>query len=163
MSKHSLQKGIGLIEVLIATTILTLIVFAFTSSLSLYSSASVDATKRTQATFLAEEGLEVVRMLRDESWSNNIEPQSSDTDYGFSFDTSTSDWSITSGPETFGEFTRTLVFGDVYRDSNDDIVTDGSGTFDPDSRFVTVEVTWDSRRGEQRVVLESLVNNTFDN
>lgn len=59
-----------MVEVLVGSAILSLVLFAFTSSLSIYSAASIDATRRTQALFLAEEGVELLRSMRDQSWSN---------------------------------------------------------------------------------------------
>lgn len=70
MSKFNLKRGVGVVEVLVGSAILVLVLFAFVSSLSLYSEASRDALKHTQALFLAEEGLELARAIRDEDWNN---------------------------------------------------------------------------------------------
>lgn len=110
------NKGVGLLEVVVASAILSLVLFAFTSSLSLYSQASVDATSRTQALFLAEESVEVVRGLRDAGWTANIKDLAVDTPLGISFDVANPKWTIDEAPDVTGSFTRTLTFRDVYRE-----------------------------------------------
>jgi type II secretory pathway pseudopilin PulG len=165
MSKTFLQKnqkGVGLVEVIVGSAILSIVLFAFTSSLSLYSRASADATSRAQALYLAEEALEVVRGLRDAGWTTNIASVSVATDRGLAFDTVGSTWTIVSSPDTTEEFTRTLVLKDAYRDSDDNIVSDTSETFDPDTRIVEVQVSWPGVQEAQSVQLESIITNTFE-
>jgi len=156
------KRGVGLVEVIVGSAILAVVLFAFTSSLSLYSRANADATNRLQALYLAEEGLDVVRGLRDAGWATHIATTSVDTDYGISFDPVNSVWAFVSSPETVEEFTRTLTFRDVYRDSNDDVVSDPYETYDPDSRILEVEVTWPGVQDSQQVRLESIVTNVFE-
>lgn len=160
MNNSILKKGVGVVEVVVGSAILALVLFAFTSSLSVYSAASNDATKRTQALFLAEEGIEIVRGIRDANWSN-IESLDTESVYGLDLDEGVGRWSMVEGEEEIDEFVRKVFFGDVYRNSNDEITESGSSTYDPGSRFIKVEVTWPSRRGEQIVVLESLLTNAF--
>jgi type II secretory pathway pseudopilin PulG len=156
------QKGVGLVEVLVGSAILSIVLFAFTSSLSLYSRANADAMSRSQALYLAEEALEVVRGLRDASWTTHIAPVTVDTGRGLIFNEVSSTWTIVSSPDTFEEFTRTLTLRDVYRDSNDNIVSDTSEVFDPDSRMVEVEVSWAGVEETQSVRLESVITNVFE-
>lgn len=156
------KRGVGLVEVIVGSAILSVVLFAFTSSLSLYSRANADATSRTQALYLAEEALEVVRGLRDSGWGTRIATTSVDIGYGVSFDEATAVWTLVSTPDTKGEFTRTLTFRDVYRDAGDNVVADPSGTYDPDSRILEVEVVWPGLQEPQHVRLESIVTNTFE-
>jgi len=156
------KRGVGLVEVVVGSAILSVVLFAFSSSLSLYSQANADATSRSQALYLAEEALEVVRGLRDDGWSANIASRSVDTPYGLSFNAGTSMWSLVSGADTVGAFTRTIVFRDVYRDGDDNITSSTSETFDPDTRLVEVTLEWAGLRGPQSVELESIVTNTFE-
>ena len=156
------KRGVGLVEVIVGSAILAVVLFAFTSSLSLYSRANADATSRSQALYLAEEALEVVRGLRDSGWTTRIATVPVDTDYGISFDIENSVWTLVPSPDTVEEFTRTLTFRDVYRDSDDNIVADASESYDPDSRILEVEVVWSGLQEPQRVRLESIVTNTFE-
>lgn len=160
--KTNKKRGVGLVEVIVGSAILAVVLFAFTSSLSLYSRANADATSRSQALYLAEEALEAVRGLRDAGWTTNIATASVDTDYGISFDAVNSTWTLVLSPDTVGEFTRTLTFRDVYRDGGDNIVANPFETYDPDSRILEVEVTWPGRQETQYVRIESIVTNTFE-
>jgi len=155
------KSGIGLIEVIVASSILAVILFAFTSSLSLYSQANADSMSRTQALFLAGEAIEVVHGLRDKGWVANIESVEDDTPYGISFNETNSTWSVVSSPDVTGNFTRTVTFNDVYRDADDNITEDTSKTFDPNTKLLDVEVSWEGLRGPQSVELKSIVANTF--
>ena len=70
--KYSLKnkKGIGAVEIIIGAAIISLVLLsvgvAFQNSLK----ASRAIGKRVQASFLAEEGIEALRMLRDNDWQN---------------------------------------------------------------------------------------------
>lgn len=151
------NRGFSLVEVLVGSAILVLVLVAFTSSLSLFSQASENATNRAQALFLAQESIEVLRGLRDESWSSHIAPQSPGTEYGLSFDGSS--WQIESSPQMVDGFERSVVFEQVFRDSNDDIAD--SGTEDAQARLITAEVTWND--GADSLTLETVLTNLFEN
>lgn len=162
MSKVNFKKGIGIIEVLVGSAILALVLFAFISSLSIYSAASSDATKRAQALFLAEEAIELTRALRDENWTK-ITALETSTPYGFEQDEVTGKWSLTERDETIDGFTRKVFVDDVYRNSDDEITDELPSTYDGGTRSIKVKVTWESRRGEQSIVLESLLTNALEN
>ena len=94
-----MQRGQTLIELLVAMSIFILIISVITF-LILDSYISDRASReRTQATFLAEEGLEQARSIRDNDWSSLI----------------------SSGSETIDKFTRTVTVEDI--DSNRKKVT----------------------------------------
>lgn len=156
------KRGVGLVEVVIASAILTIVLFAFTSALSLYSQASANATKRAQALYLTEEALEVVRGFRDAGWAANIESVEVDAPLGISFNSATSEWTLVSSPEIVGEFTRTITFRDVYRDANDNIAVGTGGTYDGSARRIEAEVTWIDHNGNQSLRLESILTNAFE-
>src|SRR3989338_11000440 len=88
------QKGFGLIEILIASAILSASLITLTASSQIAFRLMKDSLERTQAGFLAEESIEAVRILRDTSWSNNIEFLLTETMYYLTFSTTTSEWSI---------------------------------------------------------------------
>ncbi len=64
------SKGFSIIEVLLAVSILVLIVTAFMGAFIYGSESTALAGQRARATFLAEEGLEASRNIRDASFSN---------------------------------------------------------------------------------------------
>lgn len=64
------QKGLSTIEALLASSVLILIVTAFMGSYIYGSESTALAGQRARATFLAEEGLEASRNIRDANFSN---------------------------------------------------------------------------------------------
>lgn len=64
------QKGFSTIEALLASSILVLIVTAFMGAFIYGSESTALAGQRIRAAFLAEEGLEASRNIRDASFSN---------------------------------------------------------------------------------------------
>lgn len=67
------QKGFSTIEALLASTILVLIVTAFMGAFVYGSESTALAGQRARATFLAEEGLEASRNIRDAAFSNLVD------------------------------------------------------------------------------------------
>lgn len=67
------MKGFSTIEALLASTILILIVTAFMGAYIYGSESTALAGQRARATFLAEEGLEASRNIRDDSFSNLVD------------------------------------------------------------------------------------------
>ena len=130
--------GISSVEVLIGVGIFAMILILSTHALVRFISVGLDIADKTQALYLAEEGIELAHFIRDESWSS-ISNLSDNTDYYFNI--TGSDISTSTTPELIDSiFTRRFRVYPVERDANDDIVV--SGTDDPDSKYVTVTVTW---------------------
>ncbi len=121
MRKIIKNNGFMVIEVLIASSIITVAILAATavSQKSVY--VSRQAFHATQASFLLEEGAENARIARDNAWSNIIALNSY---------------------EQIGIFTRTVITSSVNRDnSTKDIITSG-GTLDAGTKLFTVTVSW---------------------
>lgn len=137
-------RGAGLIEVVVGTAIIAVSIVGILAALNLFVRAGLGTTADVQATFIAEEGLEVMRGLRDGAWSN-IDSLASGTAYHLARVGGA--WEATTTAQTVDEkFTRTVTIDDVYRrDSDDDIVPATStdpNTLDPDTKKVTVSVSW---------------------
>lgn len=62
------KKGFGIIEVLIASTIVIVILGALTAVGRSALRGSDTIQERTQAAYLAQEGIEIVRQIRDTNW-----------------------------------------------------------------------------------------------
>ncbi|KKR62806.1 hypothetical protein A2643_00560 [Candidatus Nomurabacteria bacterium RIFCSPHIGHO2_01_FULL_39_220] len=125
MPKEKLQKkfttGFMVIEVLIASSIITVSILAAMAVAQKSVYVSRQAFHVSQAAFLLEEGAENARIARDNAWSNVTALNSS---------------------ETVGIFTRTAVASSVNRDNaTKDIVTSG-GTSDAGTKLITVTVSW---------------------
>jgi len=65
------KKGFGIIEVLIASTIVIAIILAFTAVARATLKGTDDMNERAQAINLAQEGLEMVRQIRDSNWTDS--------------------------------------------------------------------------------------------
>src|SRR5688572_11656630 len=104
------SKGIAIIEILIVVAIIGTTVFSLYQLLLASRNLGSREIRRTQALSLAQEGLEAVRNIRDQGWSENIASLASGTTYYLSL--AGSAWTLTTtnpGPES-GLFTRTITF-----------------------------------------------------
>lgn len=154
-------KGVTLIEALIATSIIMAFLVALVSVHNTYLSSSLSDLFEVKATYLAEEGMEAVKGLRDASWTNNIASQANDTSYYLAF--SNGAWTLTTTPLLIdSKFSRTVRFSSVGRDSSSDIVTSG-GTSDPNTRKVTVVVSWPLGETTATRSIETYITNIFSN
>jgi len=132
------NKGVGLIEVIIGLAVISTSFFAVFSVYNFFMRAAVQSADSTKATFLLEEGMEVVRSLRDVSWSGFYNLSTS-TDHYILFDGNS--WATTtSDVYVDGKFERRFVVSDVFRDADGDIST--IGTLDTGIRRVDVFVSW---------------------
>ena len=137
------EKGVGLVEILIAVAIIATSFFAITQISITAMSTAQDRTDKVKALEFAQEGIEAVRSLRDGSFTNNIGVLTfGSTYYGV---ISGGKWTLTlSNPGLLAsKFTRTIVVSNVSRDINDNIVTAG-GTNDTKTKKVTATVSWGS-------------------
>ena len=102
---HSV-RGFSLIEVVAAAGIFLLLVTGFVSALSLTRRSALNAGNRGRALFLAEEGLEAVRNIRDERFANLA-----DGDYGLAALNGV--YGFTPAADVTGIFTRAVVITSV--------------------------------------------------
>ena len=143
------KKGLGLIELLITVSIISIAMFAFAQAAIVFLRAANISSQPQVAAQLAQEGIEAVRSLRNESWSANIASLTVGTQY---YPIISSDsWQLdTVDPGPLQEkFTRFVKFSSVERDFNDDIVSSG-GTVDADTLQVKVTIQWTDEREQVR-------------
>lgn len=113
------ESGFMMVEVLIAASIIAVSILAAMAVAQKSISVSRQALHVAEASFLLEEGAENARIARDNAWSNVAAINSS---------------------EQMGIFTRTVVASSVNRNAiTGDI---GSGSDDPDTKLITVTVSW---------------------
>lgn len=159
--KISNQSGFSLVEVLIASMLISLTTLALMSAATKGIELSNKAIRQVQASLLMEEGIEAVKSIRDNSWEN-ISGINLNTPYYLSFDTSSNTWSLMDtpsiNPETpvDGIFTRTIVFKEVKRNDDDDI--SGTGTLDDRTKEVQVNVVWNSNSKSMNFYLSDIFN-----
>lgn len=159
------KKGFGLIEIVVASAIVSISLFALIGASHAAFRAVDKSLMQKRAEFLAEEGVEAVKVLRDSGWSTYIDPLVSGTTYYPLFNSSTNTWSLsTTNPGAIdGIFTRTIVFGDIYRRNSDQDIIDISDpspkTIDSGTMLVTSRVTWEAKE----VKILTYVTNIFQN
>lgn len=131
------RQGINLVEIIMATTLFSIVIFSFIIAISYGLESIYFAGDRAKATFLAEEGVEVARNIRDSDFANLV-----DGTYGV--DTVSSAWDLSGSSDSVDGFTREVILDQISAD-----------VFDVQSR-----VTWDItglRPGE--IVLNSKLTN----
>ena len=155
------KRGFVLVEALVASAILCLVLAAGIGAFLLSIRTSLGNAQEVQSAFLAEEGLEALRILRDNGWSANIASQTASTTFYIAFNGST--WlATTSNRYIDNTFERSVVLYNVNRDSSQDIVTSG-GTQDSNSRKVVVSVSWKTPSGTSTRTLSAYMSNVFSN
>lgn len=150
------QRGITIVEVIVGVAIMALIVAFISYTITLFVQSSNEALKRTQALYLAEEGIETMRYLRDSDWNTLDTELANDTTYYLHVATTT--LATTTTPERIDDtYTRSFELTEVWRDGDDDIV-DAGGSIDDGSRYVTFSVSWDTAT----VSMTTLLTNIHD-
>lgn len=131
------KRGFSLIEVLLAGSIFVLLVTALVGAYLYGNEAAALAGNRGRAVFIAQEGLEAVRNMRDQSFGNIPDGM-----YGLS--TSSNQWSFAGSQDTVGIFTRQIVISSI----------------DAKRKSVTANVTWQQNAQRSGIVsLPTRLNN----
>jgi len=152
------SKAFGMVEVIIASAIIAVVLVAVITVYQNMARISLDNTENIQAAFLLEEGAEIVRIWRDNNWSN-ITSNTVGATYRPYWDGT--NWIATTSPYLIDASDRTVVFSNVYRDGSFNIVNSG-GTLDSNSRKATITVSWSSfGNATNTKSLEMYIFNTF--
>lgn len=113
------NKGFTLLEVMLAVAILAMLVIGFAGAWVYGQDALVSSGNRMRALLLAEEGLDALRNIRDQSYANILVGT-----HGLS--TTSNQWTLTGSSDVNGIFTRSVAVGAV----------------DANRRMATATVTW---------------------
>lgn len=159
---NTLRTGFGLVETVVGAAILLTLMLGLGEVGRLAFRLVDDSNLKLRATFLTEEGIEALRILRDTSWSTNIAPITLDTNYYLTFSGGTFSLGTAAAPAVDGLFNRQIRFSAVSRDSNDDMVESG-GTLDPNTKRVTVGVSWVNRGRTASTTISTYLTNLFNN
>lgn len=103
------QAGFSLVEVILASSVFILIATALAGAYLYGQESTALAGDRARAVLLAEEGLEAVRNIRDEDFTN----LTSGT-HGLAI--SGNQWILSGSSDTTGIFTRTISISDIDAD-----------------------------------------------
>lgn len=159
------QRGFTLVEAVMAITVFALGIVSVASLGSIAKSTSDLGKDTVVASNYLQEGLEAMRSLRDASWSN----VGTDGNYRLvSQGASYPAWQLSSGTEAVDKFTRTVQIASVSREdtdssgtitSGDKMVPNGGVFNDPDTKKITVTLTWKSgSRTVTKTLTEYLTN-----
>ena len=159
-ARKSGKGGFALLEALIAAALLTVVLAGAIGALLITSQTGTGNGARIEATYMADEGIEAVRLMRDSGWSANIASHTTDTTFYLEWDGTT--W-VATDTNTYidGAFERALVLSDVYRDGSQQIAA--SGSLESDARRVTVTVSWRENDATSTRSLSAYITNLFDN
>ncbi|MES2213963.1 MAG: prepilin-type N-terminal cleavage/methylation domain-containing protein [Patescibacteria group bacterium] len=156
MKKFIFNKGFTLVEMIIATAIILGFVLVLVGVVNTYIKSSLRNVPATTAAYLAEEGIEAVKYMRQVSWSGQIATLSSEPYY---LAWQSGSWTVTTTPSTIDSvYTRTVTVSSVQRDSSSNIVSSG-GTVDPNTRQVTASVTWPYKNATTTRSLSTYITN----
>jgi Tfp pilus assembly protein PilV len=133
----SVTRGFLVIEVLLASSLLIIAITAFVGAIIYSQESTAIAGGISRASFLAQEGIEAVRNIRDESFGNL-----SDGSYGLLV--SGNQWILSGSSDTTDGYVRQINIG----------------TIDADRKQITSTITW--QQTAQRpgsVVLTTVLTN----
>ncbi len=132
------RRGFLMVEVLVAVSIISVSILGAMAVTQKSVYISRQAVHANQATFLLEEGAEIVRILRDTNWSN-VSGLTAGTIYYPIFTGGA--WTLSTTPNTVGIFTRKVVISNVNRDNTTKDISI-TGTNDPLTKLFTITVFW---------------------
>ncbi|MFZ2521968.1 MAG: type II secretion system protein [Minisyncoccia bacterium] len=158
--KMSSGSGFGLVEVILGASIILLVVVSIVQSYNVYINYALSNQNNIEANFLLEEGVEAVVFLRDQGFASNIGSLTASTTYYLYFSGTT--WQATSTIQYIDNaFLRGFALYSVSRDVNDDISV--SGTNDPNTKKLTVSVSYPSGHSTTTKTLSTYITNIHDN
>ncbi len=163
---HLYQKNTGslLIEVLVATSIIVTAVIASVGVFGTMAHLSYRNTAKIQASFLADEGIEATKTLRNTSWNANIKNLTIGTKYYLYWNNHS--WNINASTTMIdNQFVRYFTLYDVYRDAGFTIVasTTSGSSIDPDMRGLVMNVQWSDESGTSTKSIDTYLYNLFSN
>lgn len=164
MNFNKKNKGSLLIEVLIAAAIISTSVLASLGVFGTMARLQYRNTARIQASFLADEGIEAAKTLRNASWNTHIQNLTIGSKYYLYWNNHS--WNVNASTTLIdGQFSRYFKLSNVYRDLSFDIVasTTSGALIDTDMRGMTMYVEWVDEAGTSSKSIETYLYNLFAN
>ncbi len=131
------NKGFSLVEIVLASGVLALLSLIFLGILTYGQQSTVRAAQRDRAIFLAQEGLEAARSIRDQNFANLTAG-----DFGL---VASNQWSLSAQPDVEDIFTRTISIVDVNAQTKkviSKVAWKQSGSNIVDLSFSTILTDW---------------------
>jgi len=154
------RRGFGMVEMIIGAAVLSVSLLAISTFFQMTLRASGLTQEAIQGDYILEEGVEVLKIFRDISYSSNFITMSTSTPHYFVWNGTS--WATTT-VNTFidGKFERKFILDDVKRDVNGSIAS--TGTYDPNIKLVTVTVSWSGPLGTTTRSIQTYLTNIFNN
>ena len=140
MKKDISQKGISLVEVIIASAIIGVSMIYISNVYTNFLTLSLENTAKVQAVFILDEGVEALKTMRNYSWSQ-IASTTAATDYYLVWQSGR--WQATTTKIIIDDtFVRKFTVSPVNRDAATlNIVTTG-GVPNTDTKIINLDVSW---------------------
>ncbi len=147
--RKSFQKGFSLIELILAGAVFSVFAWGVVEVLAFGLENDALGEEMGIATAYATEGMEAVRSIKAKSFDNL------DVTAATGIDREDGEWIFSGTDNTDGKYTRVISVVAVDRDGDGNI-TESGGSDDPDTRRVTVTVSWNTAPSRpESVVLET--------
>ena len=154
------NHGMALVEILIGSAIISVAIMVASSTYSTYVSYALANQRNIQASYILEEGLEVMSFFRDKSWTVNISKLSTTTTYYLLWNGT--DWATSTTVQYVdGMFLRRLNVADVKRDGSDRMAS--SGIYDPNTKQITATVDYFQGHSTTTRVMSTYITNLYGN
>ncbi len=154
------QKGVSIIEVVIASAIISVFIITVSSVYTSLMQLSFANINKTQAIFLLDEGLESLKVMRSYSWST-IASSTPNTDYYLIWQNNR--WQATTTKVIIdGTFTRKFKVRDVYRDVNTLNIVYTGGVSDINSKIIDLQVSWNDRDATNTKEISFYIFNLYE-
>ncbi|PJE76219.1 hypothetical protein COV04_00495 [Candidatus Uhrbacteria bacterium CG10_big_fil_rev_8_21_14_0_10_48_11] len=158
-------SGFGLIELVVVLGLTALMVPSMLQFSFFVTKVMGEQQRKVEAAYLAEEGIEAVRTMRDSSWTDAIVPLSLATSYypvlvGDSWTLNASDPGV-----LLGRYTLTITLDAVSRDASSNIVAPPAvgGMNDDGTRLVTSTITWNDEGTPSSFSVQAYVTDFLSN
>ncbi len=160
-SVRAKRDGFSMVEVVIAVSIAVLFFLAIYEVILFSNKIMANGLRKIEAGYLAQEGIEAARLMRDNGWTDNIATLNNNTDYYLEL--VGGQWTLTVTPQELinGIFSRRINLYAVNRDGDDNIAA--AGTIDTNTRRVLVNVSWEERGKQYSIPVEAYITNFLFN
>ncbi|MDH4330337.1 MAG: prepilin-type N-terminal cleavage/methylation domain-containing protein [Candidatus Moranbacteria bacterium] len=130
------QRGFSVVEAVVASAVFAILVTGFTSLLMFSYKTDRSSGDRNRATFLAEEGIEISRAIRDKDFLNLSDGTHGTTD-------SSGVWSFSGSSDGIDKFTRQIEIS----------------TINDDTKKIISNVSWSEGVIDREVILTAYLTN----
>jgi Tfp pilus assembly protein PilV len=161
ITTRNVQKGFGMIEIIVGASLILVIGGAAVTAWSQYLEITQTSITLTRAAIITEEIGEMLVVRRDTGWATQIATYSLDTDYYVSWNGSA--YVINTATAAFqGDYAVKFRLSSVNRDANSNVVNSG-GTTDTGTLKAQITVASIGSLSTALSTSELLLHNVYSN